>query len=182
MINSHVIDNYSQLSKLKNLRKNHAIFVLVYIPQCPYCRYMKPEWDTFKKQMNANALDVDILEINKQMVDDVQNYNADLYNHLKTVKYVPSLNLLQNTQIEPYLGDRKSNSFKNFLIEKVNSSIKNENKPKKDTQSKKSEKDKKSKKDKTSEKDKKSKKDKTSEKDKKSKKETDKEKSKKKSR
>ena len=146
MINSHVIDNYSQLSKLKNLRKNNAIFVLVYIPQCPYCRDMKPEWDTFKKQMNANALDVDILEINKQMVDDVQNYNADLYNHLKTVKYVPSLNLLQNTQIEPYLGDRKSNSFKNFLIEKVNSSIKNENKPKKDTQSKKSEKDNKSKK------------------------------------
>ena len=177
MINSHVIDNYSQLSKLKNLRKNHAIFVLVYIPQCPYCRDMKPEWDTFKKQMNANALDVDILEINKQMVDDVQNYNADLYNHLNTVKYVPSLNLLQNTQIEPYLGDRKSNSFKTFLIEKVNSSKKTEKKPKKETKKDKtSEKDKKSKKDKTSEKDKKSKKDKTS------KKETDKEKSKKKSR
>ena len=121
MINSHVIDNYSQLSKLKNLRKNHAIFVLVYIPQCPYCRDMKPEWDTFKKQMSANALDVDILEINKQMVGDVKNYNSELYNHLITVQYVPSLNLLQNTQVEPYLGDRKSNSFKKFLIEKVNS-------------------------------------------------------------
>ena len=121
MINSHVIDNYSQLSKLKNLRKNHAIFVLVYIPQCPYCRDMKPEWDTFKKHINNNSLDLDILEINKQMVGDVKNYNSELYNHLNTVQYVPSLNLLQNTQVEPYLGDRKSNSFKKFLIEKVNS-------------------------------------------------------------
>ena len=162
MINSHVIDNYNQLSKLNTLRKNNPIFVLVYIPQCPYCHDMKPEWDRFKKNMNADSLDLDILEINKQLIGNVKEYNTNLYNHLDKVQFVPSINLLQNTQVEPYFGDRKSNSFKTFLMEKVKSieeiNSNSEKKPKKDTE-KKSKKDteKKSKKD-TEKKEKKSKK------------------------
>ena len=114
MINSHVIDNYSQLTKLKNLRKDHPIFVLVYIPQCPYCRDMKPEWDTFKKHINNNSLDLDILEINKQMVGDVKNYNSELYNHLNTVQYVPSLIYYKIHKLNHILVIEKVTLLKNF--------------------------------------------------------------------
>ena len=123
MINSHVVDNYKELAKLGKINTSRPMFILVYMAQCPYCQDMKSDWDTFKKRMIGNPLDLDILEVNKNVIDGIKEYNAPLYKNLSNVQYVPSLNLMQNNMSIPYFGDRTSKSLETFLLENVSNNV-----------------------------------------------------------
>ena len=79
--------------------------VLFYVPWCPHCKNMMPEWNKLEQSMNGTQTVVNKVNC-EENPEEAKNNNVDGF---------PTIILFKDGKSIPYEGDRSAEAIKSFI-------------------------------------------------------------------
>ena len=106
------------LKKLEWLKSQTSVVVFVHRPKCPFCKKARPAWNALVKTLEKKYPgDYSIVEINKQVLDDLKSQGKSNAKFLGVVKTVPKIIIYnQNKPNIDYTGNRSYSDLLKFSL------------------------------------------------------------------